>query len=255
MWIRDRLALLLPVAALGCGATEPEPFDVAVGQDSMGLTGGFPLSPTIQRIARLNDRCSATVIDEWWAISSGRYCLDYDKDPNSVTLTLGAQTRGVTHVAPFPENVPLWPLTPRVVMVRLDQPFTNISSSEMLFWPDPTSDLDGASVLCGGYGSNSQLTAGYFQVDDKGSYYLALNPNPTANPNLGFEHGDIGGTCRYGSWITGVMSHVAIINGVPNQARHDPASSWRDWAEKRRDCPGFRSERSRHRVLHTELSV
>ena len=197
------------------------------------LSGGFPMSPTYWRAARISTsggQCSGTVIDPWWVLTA-RHCLGGNNDPNAITVRLDTQTRYVTHVTLHPKQLE----KVDVMLLRLDQPFTNIPGvDELPLWPGDTDDLFGKNALCYGYGgTGTELTGAFFTIAsaanapyyDANKFYL-LNASP---PGAALVPGDSGSSCMYSGQITGVHKGAGQVS----------AEAWAAWAEKRRDCPGF----------------
>lgn len=248
MWLSS---LLIAASALACndavddaGSDEVDDAGEVAEADSP-IVNGNPGSATELRAVSVVTRrldgsggasCTGTAITPWWVLTS-RHCLNVggvqNKDPNSITVTLDAQQRTVSHVTLHPRHLE----EVDVMMLRLDQPFTNISISDMLLWPGDTSDLWGDTVSCWGRGGGG-LSTGFFTLmpeeplfpasaaNDK--FYRLNEPNASGQSHT---EGDSGGSCKNASGqITGVHK---------GSNRQVSVEAWGDWAEARRDCPGF----------------
>ncbi len=208
---------------------EVEAEEVGVAEDE--LSNGWIMSPTTHRVAKITKggySCTGTVVDPWWVLTA-RHCIIGDKDPTELSVRLGDQTRDVTHITLHPNHLQ----KVDVALLRLSSPFTNIVQDELAIYGGDTDDFIGENVLCSGYGGTGlQLTGGWFDVLEDTVYgntdwfYLLEQPNGNGQELI---DGDSGGSCRWDNQIIGVQKGAGQVS----------VEAFADWAEKRRDCPGF----------------
>jgi hypothetical protein len=212
---------------------EVEAEEVGVAEDE--LSNGWIMSPTTHRVAKINGGCTGTVIDQSWVLTA-RHCLKNnaagtsdDKDPSVQTVHLGGLNRDVTHVTLHPDHLQ----SVDVAMLRLETPFTNITQDELPLYGGDTDDFIGENVLCAGYGGTGlTLTGGWSDVlvdtvyGNPDRFYLLDQPNQNGQSLVA---GDSGSSCRWDNQIIGVHKGAGQVS----------VEAFGDWAEKRRDCPGF----------------
>lgn len=229
-------AIVAGLAGAACGVVEDSEEPVGVAEDE--LQNGFiaPAAGTTGwRTANVDGTCSGTVVDPWWVLSA-RHCLNGNKDPSWIDIGLDGEGSDVTHVYLHPDHLD-GENGVDVMMVRLAQPFPNIPSTELHFYSGDTVDLIGENVFCSGYGGTTPtLTGAWFDVIDDGDYNFPERFYRLDTPNdLGqsLVDGDSGGSCRL------AVGSEYVVTGVHKGGGQTSAEAFRDWAEKRMDCPGF----------------
>lgn len=238
-------SLLLVASPIACNGARGDADGEEIAEADDEILNGNPGSALALRAVQVVTRhvdgsggvsCTGTVIDPEWVLTA-RHCLnvggDQNKDPNSITVSLDAQTRGVTHVALHPNHL----YEVDAMMLHLDTPFVGVPTSEMAIWPGDTTGLWGDTLFCWGRGGGG-LTTGSFTAGpenplsvfspENDQFYRLDEPNAAGQSHTS---GDSGGSCK---------TPDGFITGIHKGAnRQVSAEAWGDWAEMRRDCPQF----------------